>query len=111
MCHINGDYTDRYRGMDPGAIGQQVLDSYVRARPAATGQVSVAAVHDWHDYPFSLGHIAYFRPGDIGRIANLLGAPAGRLFFAGEHCGRRALGLEAACESADYAMAHIRELV
>lgn len=111
MCHINGDYTDRYRGMDPGAIGQQVLDSYVRARPAATGQVSVAAVHDWNDYPFSLGHIAYFRPGDIGRIANLLGAPAGRLFFAGEHCGRRALGLEAACESADYAMAHIRELV
>lgn len=104
MCHINGDYTDRYRGMKPAAIGREVLESYVRARPAARGHVSVAAVHDWNDYPFSLGHIAYFRPGDIGRAAELLGAPAGRLFFAGEHCGRQALGLEAACESADDAI-------
>lgn len=111
MCHINGNATDRYRGMSTEAIGQQVLEAYVRARPAAAGLVSVVAAMDWNAWPFSLGHIAYFRPGDIGRYAGLLGRPAGRLFFAGEHCGRAEIGLEGACESADVAVAGIGSLL
>lgn len=111
MCHISGNYTDRFAGMDPTVVGQQVLDSYVRARPSAAGLVSVAATHDWKTYPFALGHIAYFRPGDIGRLAELIAAPAGRLFFAGEHCGRTALGVEAACESADIAIDGLQQLL
>lgn len=108
MCHINGDASDKYAGLAPQVIGRQVMDAYVRARPAAAGVVSVAAVHDWTTYPFSLGHIAYFRPGDIGRYAGHLAAPIGSLFFAGEHCGREGIGVEAACESAQTAVDTIR---
>jgi monoamine oxidase len=103
-CHIKGDSSDWYRNLSPDLVGRHVLESYLRARPSARGLLSVAAVHDWSTQRFSPGHIAYFRPGDISRYGEHLRAPAGRLFFAGEHCGRTQLGLEAACESAEAAV-------
>lgn len=109
-CHIKGDASDQYRNISPDIVGRHVLESYVRARPSAKGLVSVAAVHDWSTQRFAPGHIAYFRPGGIGRYAKHLSAPAGRLFFAGEHCGRTQLGLEAACESADAAVGELKSL-
>ena len=110
-CHIKGDASDQYRNISADIVGRHVMESYIRARPAAAGLVSVAAVHDWSTQPFSLGHIAYFRPGDIARYAAHLGAPAGRLFFAGEHCARTHMGLEAACESAQAAVLGIQSLL
>lgn len=111
MCHVNGNASDAYRGVASRDVGRQVMEAYVKARPAAAGLVSVVAVHDWNTYEFSRGHIAYFRPGSIGRYAEALGRPAGRLFFAGEHCGRAAIGLEAACESAETAVAAMEPLL
>lgn len=87
------------------SIGGVVEFRYAATRPAAAGLVSVVAVHDWNTYEFARGHIAYFRPGSIRRYAEALGRPAGRLFFAGEHCGRAAIGRESACESAVSAIA------
>ncbi len=111
-CHIKGDASDSYRNLSPELVGRHVLESYLRARPSARGLLSVAAVHDWNTQRFSPGgHIAYFRPGDISRYGEHLRAPAGRLFFAGEHCGRTHLGLEAACESAEAAVAGVQLLL
>jgi monoamine oxidase len=110
-CHVKGDGSDWYRNLSPDLVGRHVLESYLRARPSAKGLLSVAAVHDWSTQRFAPGHIAYFRPGDITRYGELLRAPAGRLFFAGEHCGRTQLGLEAACESAEAAVAGVRSLL
>lgn len=103
LCHVTGNAADQFRGMDRRVVGQSILDAFVRVRPAAAGHVSVAGVHDWSAYPFALGHIAYFRPGSATRHAVEFPKPAGRLFFGGEYCGRRGLGLEAACEGADRA--------
>lgn len=107
LCHVTGNAADQFRGKDPRIVGQSILNAFVRVRPAAAGRVSVAGVHDWGTYPFSLGHIAYFRPGTATRHAAEFPRSAGRLFFGGEYCGRRGLGLEAACEGADQAVTQL----
>ncbi len=108
MFHVNGDGVERFRGMDSTRAGEFVLHEFERIRPAARGKVRLAHVHDWTNYRFCKGHIAYFMPGDIGRFANAMGRPVGRLYFAGEHLGRQHLGLEAACESAQDAVMTIK---
>ncbi len=108
MFHINGNGTDRFRGMNPLQAGELVQREFERIRPAARGKVRLAHVHDWTNYRFCHGHIACFLPGDIGRFANTMGQPVGRLYFAGEHLGRRHLGLEAACESSQEAVMAIK---
>jgi monoamine oxidase len=107
LCHVTGNAADQFRGKDARVVGQSILEAFERARPAAAGRVSVAGVHDWSTYPFSLGHIAYYRPGCATRHAVEFPKPAGRLFFGGEYCGRRGLGLEAACEGADHAVSQL----
>ncbi|MEQ8516148.1 MAG: NAD(P)/FAD-dependent oxidoreductase [Chromatocurvus sp.] len=108
MCHINGEASERYRNWTAQEVGRDIMNAYISARPSAAGLISVSSIHDWTTYPYSLGHIAYFRPGDIGRHALQLAAPVGPLYFAGEHCGRAAIGVEAACESAQVAVDNIR---
>jgi monoamine oxidase len=95
--------------LSPAAFGQAVVDEVVRLRPAAAGQIDVEYIHNWSTYPFSLGHIAYFAPGDIGRYANIVGQPVGALYFAGEHNCRIHAGIEGACEAAETASIKILE--
>lgn len=110
MFHINGNGADLFRGMNPLQAGEFVQREFERIRPAARGKVRLVHVHDWTNYRFCHGHIACFLPGDIGRFANTMGQPVGRLYFAGEHLGRRHLGLEAACESSQEALMAIKPL-
>jgi monoamine oxidase len=111
LCHVTGNAADQFRGLDPKTVGARFVEAFERARPAAAGLVSVAGVHDWTTYPFALGHIAYFRPGNATRHAVAFPKPAGRLFFGGEYCGRVGLGLEAACEGADRAVAQVLDVI
>jgi monoamine oxidase len=66
---------------------------------------------NWSTYPFSLGHIAYFQPGDIARYADILGQPVGAMYFAGEHNCRVNAGIEGACEAAENAVISVLEVV
>ncbi len=91
------------------AFAQAVIDEMVRLRPAAAGQIEVEHIHNWSTYPFSLGHIAYFAPGDIERHAQIVGQPIGALHFAGEHNCRIHAGMEGACEAAETASIKILE--
>ena len=103
-AYINGAGADAFSGQSPAAIGQKVVAEIVRLRPAAAGNISFAGLNDWTAYPFAKGHIAYFAPGDIGRYADIVGAPVGALHFAGEHLCRIHAGIEGACESAENAV-------
>ena len=53
--------------------------------------------------PLSGGAYMHFAPGHISRWAAKMGAPAGRLHFAGEHLGLLHTGMEAAMESGEAA--------
>ena len=103
-AYINGAAADAFTGRPPAVIGAQVVAEIVRLRPAAAGKIRFAGINDWTANPFAKGHIAYFAPGDIGRYADIVGAPVGALHFAGEHLCRIHAGIEGACESSENAV-------
>jgi len=103
ISSVNGRAVRRLNHLSEAEIGRRALAELIRLRPAAAGEVEVARIHNWSTYPFALGHVAYFRPGDLGRYADLIGTPVGALHFAGEHLSRVHAGIEGACESAEAA--------
>jgi monoamine oxidase len=104
---VSGASSAPFDKMSDREIGQRALAELVRLRPAAAGLVKVARIHNWSTYPFNLGHIGYFSPGDVTRYAGVVGQPIGALHFSGEYLSRIAAGLEGACESADIAVQQI----
>jgi monoamine oxidase len=87
-------------GFDPNSIGPRLA----ALRPASEGKIRVRHVQDWTTTnPLAGGAYMHWAPGQIGRLAGKMGAPAGRLFFAGEHLGLVHTGMEAAFESGERA--------
>jgi monoamine oxidase len=111
LASINGKAVEPLNRLGNKELGARALAELVRLRPAAAGQVEVAHIHNWATYPFSKGHVAYFAPGDIGRYADIIGQPVGRLYFAGEHLSRVQAGMEGACESAEIAALQILDVL
>jgi len=101
IAYITGDGTKRLDAMSDDRLRAFAIAEMARMRPASRGKVEVTYIHRWSTYPFSIGHIAYYAPGDIGRYAGVVAEPVGALYFAGEHCGKVHAGLEAACEAAE----------
>jgi monoamine oxidase len=101
IAYVTGDGTKPLDAMSDERLGAFALAEMARMRPASRGQLQVTRIHRWSTYPFSIGHVAYYAPGDIGRYAAVIAEPAGALYFGGEHCGKVHAGLEAACEAAE----------
>jgi monoamine oxidase len=59
-----GLYWDR---IGPQAAAELVIREIERARPAARGQLEVAAVHSWTMDPWNAGSWAVFGPGQVQR--------------------------------------------
>lgn len=94
---LNGTGT---QGLDGVAAGRrlQALRNQTRVN------FKVRHVQDWtSSNPLAGGAYMHWAPGQIARWAGKMGAPAGRLFFAGEHLGLVHTGMEAALESAERA--------
>lgn len=91
-------YLDR---LDPRDIGPAVLDELARARPATRGALKVVKVWSWMRTPLAGGSYAYWKPGQITRLASALATPHGRLHFAGEHTAVIERGMEGAMESGE----------
>ena len=107
LAYINGRGVEPLSRMRRAELEAFTIGELCRLRPAAQGAIEVTYAHNWSQYPFSNGHIAYFAPGDISRYAKPMILPAGALYFAGEHCSRLGSGLQGACESAEEAAIQI----
>jgi monoamine oxidase len=95
-------------GFEADKIGSQLA----ALRPSSEGKVRIRHIQDWTETnPLAGGAYMHWAPGQIGRLAGKMGAPAGRLFFAGEHLGLVHTGMEAAFESAERAANAVQELV
>lgn len=97
---LNAEYVDLL-GTEEGK--RAVVAEIERLRPAAKGQLEVAAVHSWALDPFAAGDWAIYRPGQVTEFANSLAKPFKRLFFCGEHTSVGSRGMEGALESAERA--------
>lgn len=83
------------------AAGEMVVKTVESFRPAAKGNLTVAAVHSWTQDPWNCGDWAIFRPGQVSRFIPAMSQPHQRLFLCGEHTGIANRGMESALESAE----------
>ncbi len=79
----------------------RIVADIERLRPAARGQLEVAAYHSWYNDPHAAGDWAVWRPGQVTQFAAQVGRPHGRVHFCGEHTAPANRGMEGALESGD----------
>ncbi|RZF66035.1 FAD-dependent oxidoreductase [Sphingomonas populi] len=96
-----GNLAQMWDSMGKEAALQNVVARLEALRPAAKGKVKGAAMFSWSQERFTLGQIAYFKPGQVTAFAKVMAAPMGRLHFCGEHTAEGARGLEGALESSE----------
>jgi len=106
-CWIMGDAAASLDRLPAEAAGRAVIAEIERIRPAAAGALEFVALHSWGADPYAGGAWAYFRPGNVTRYAENLGAAHGRLHFCGEHLAVESRGMEGAMESGERAASEI----
>jgi len=80
-----------------------VIAEIERMRPAASGQLRVAAQHSWTADPHATGAWAYFPPGTVTKFMPAMLQPHGRVHFCGEQTALYSRGMEGAMESGERA--------
>lgn len=102
---INGHGATRSIWQDRSQIPDRLRGFMKAARPESGGEFDVLAVQDWtRKNSFAGGAYMHWAPGQIKRWAGEMGAPAGRLSFAGEHLSHLHTGMEGAMEAGENAV-------
>ena len=106
---INGNAAYRLDSLPTDTVGEFVVDTLARIRPASKGKVKVMKVHSWakHSASGCCRHI--FEAGQVGQWANVMAKPWGRLHLAGEQTRSIENGMEAAAKSGERAAFEILE--
>lgn len=102
-CWINGDDCQRYDGQPLALAKERLEEDFAALVPASRGKVELGEMVSWARTPWNRGSWAIWAPGQIGRHADALGQPLGRVFFAGEHTAFANSGMEGAMESGERA--------
>ena len=106
---INGNAAYRLDSLPTEAVGQFVVDTLARIRPASKGKVKVMKVHSWAKHSASGCCRHTFDAGQVGRWADVMARPWGRLHLAGEQTRSIENGMEAAAKSGERAAFEIME--
>jgi len=104
---INGDSCDSLNALDDENCTHTILQALWKLVPSAQEVTSVGQLVRWTNDPFAGGSWALWGPGQAGSAHAAIRAPAGRLFFAGEHTAEAYRGMEAAMESGERAALEI----
>mgnify|MGYP006272406369 CR=1 FL=1 len=103
LAFVNGAHGERLDRMAPEAATAEILDYLARVRPSTRGKLRPVKVFSWRRDPFAGGIYSSWKPGHVSRFAELIGRPAGRVHFAGEHTALINRGMEGAMESGERA--------
>jgi monoamine oxidase len=107
-------YGYKARALDrlgPEEAGRRMIAEYEAARPAARGQLRLAALHSWGRDPYSAGDWAVFAPGTVTRFLPAMNRPHGHIHFCGEQTALANRGMEGAMESGERAAIEVLERV
>jgi monoamine oxidase len=97
---INGEHARVLALRDNSALEALAQSELRRLRPASVGAVKLRKAIRWTEQGSTTGGAyMHFAPGEVAKWAPTMGAPAGRLFFAGEHLSYLHTGMEGACEA------------
>ncbi|CAM3648863.1 flavin monoamine oxidase family protein [Litorimonas haliclonae] len=101
-CWINGKGTKHWANQDANSAKAAFLEKLGEIRPSTKGSIEDVKIVDWtKNNPLAGGSYMHWAPGQVEKWAQTMGAPAGRLHFAGEHLGVLHTGMEAAMESSE----------
>ena len=90
--------------LDDEKIMELCKEEMARLRPVSRGHIKPLEIIRWTDSnPFAGGAYMHWAPGQAAKWAKVMGAPAGRLSFAGEHLSNVYTGMEGAMESGERA--------
>jgi monoamine oxidase len=106
---VTGQNAERLDALSDADAGAAVIAAIEAIRPAAKGQLELIGLKAWGSDPHAAGAWAYFRPGQIGRFAGIMGDSHGRIHFCGEHLARAGRGIEGALETAEAAVGRVIE--
>ncbi len=95
---INGDGLRAFDGLDDAAHAARVVDWLASAWPEHADDFETTLVTHW-GRSYAGGAYAHYAPGQLQRWAPVVGAPVGRLHFAGEHTQLVEPGMEGAVTS------------
>lgn len=101
LVWINGQGSRQIDQYDRETASRFVLDTLARIRPSSKGQLELMDYHSWGRTAFIGGCGHTYSAGQVGRFAESLPTPEGRIHFAGEHTRRREFGMESAMASAE----------
>ena len=104
---INGDSCDPLNALDDETCTDTILQALWKLAPSAQEVTSAGQLVRWTNDPFAGGSWALWGPGQAGSAHAAIRAPAGKLFFAGEHTAEAYRGMEAAMESGERAALEI----
>ena len=108
---INGDDCDALNAMDEVTCVDRVSRALWDLMPDAREVTSLGQLVRWSNDPFAGGVWALWRPGQAATAHAALRAPAGRVFFAGEHTAEAYRGMEGAMESGERAALEVMRLL
>lgn len=100
---LNGDGATRIHAMPREAQLALILAEMERARPSIRGALEPLFDYSWEANPFVGGNKHVFCAGQVKHFAKDMGAPHGRIHFAGEHLRRMEPGMESAMETGEIA--------
>lgn len=99
---INGTRAEALGARSDGDLEALCRAEMLRLRPGSKGAIENLKIIRWtKENPLAGGAYMHWAPGQIARWAGRMGAPAGRLYFAGEHLSHLHTGMEGAMESAE----------
>ena len=108
---INGDDCDELNAMDEATCTDTITRALWKLMPEAREVTSVGQLVRWSNDPHAGGVWALWRPGQAATAHAALRAPAGRVFFAGEHTAESYRGMEGAMESGERAALEVMRLL
>ncbi len=103
LSFVNGDMALYLDKLPPAVAAKRVVEAINEIRPSTAGQLQVTMTYSWNRSPLAGGAYAYWRPGQISRLARFVRAPHERVHFAGEHTAVINRGMEGAMESGERA--------
>lgn len=100
LAWINGDHARNAAAMTDDQLEAVAQAEFAKLRPASEGKVRLRKAVRWIDRQnVTGGAYMHWGPGQAEKWATVMGAPLGRLYFAGEHLSHLHTGMEGAMES------------
>lgn len=111
MAWINGHHTNALKSLDDSSLEKLAQAELKRLRPASDGNIKLRKAVRWtDDGSYAGGAYMHWAPGQVQNWAAVMGAPLGRIHFAGEHLSHLHTGMEGAMESGQNTAQNIIEI-